>query len=40
MAVQSGRDLLIKMDMSGNGTFETVAGLRATRLSSTPTPST
>ncbi|AZY93804.1 MULTISPECIES: phage major tail protein, TP901-1 family [Paracoccus] len=33
MAVQSGRDLLIKMDMSGNGTFETVAGLRATRLS-------
>lgn len=33
MAVQSGRDLLIKMDMSGDGTFETVAGLRATRLS-------
>lgn len=33
MAVQSGRDLLIKMDMSGNGTFETLAGLRATRLS-------
>ena len=33
MAVQSGRDLLIKMDMSGDGTFETLAGLRATRLS-------
>ncbi|RJL05614.1 phage major tail protein, TP901-1 family [Paracoccus aestuarii] len=33
MAVQSGRDLLIKMDMTGNGSFETVAGLRATRLS-------
>ncbi|WP_111557325.1 phage major tail protein, TP901-1 family [Paracoccus sediminilitoris] len=33
MAVQNGRDLLIKMDMSGDGSFETVAGLRATRLS-------
>lgn len=33
MAIQSGRDLLIKMDMLGDGTFETVAGLRATRLS-------
>lgn len=33
MAVQRGRDLLIKMDMSGEGLFETVAGLRATRLS-------
>ncbi len=33
MAVQKGRDLLIKMDMNGNGVFETVAGLRATRLS-------
>ncbi|MCG6110850.1 MAG: phage major tail protein, TP901-1 family [Paracoccus sp.] len=33
MAVQSGRDLLIKMDMTGDGAFETVAGLRATRLS-------
>ncbi|TGN62258.1 phage major tail protein, TP901-1 family [Paracoccus liaowanqingii] len=33
MAVQNGRDLLIKMDMSGDGTFETLAGLRATRLS-------
>lgn len=33
MAVQSGRDLLIRMDMTGNGTFDTVAGLRASRLS-------
>lgn len=32
MAVQNGRDLLIKMDMTGTGTFETIAGLRATRL--------
>ncbi len=33
MAVQNGRDLLIKMDMLGDGSFDTVAGLRATRLS-------
>ena len=33
MAVQNGRDLLIKMDMTGDGSFVTVAGLRATRLS-------
>jgi len=33
MAVQKGRDLLIKMDITGSGDFETVAGLRATRLS-------
>ncbi|MGB0499437.1 MAG: phage major tail protein, TP901-1 family [Rubricella sp.] len=33
MAVQSGRDLLIRIDMTGSGGFETVAGLRATRLS-------
>ncbi|SCY58350.1 phage major tail protein, TP901-1 family [Paracoccus tibetensis] len=32
MAVQNGRDLLIKMDMTGDGAFETIAGLRATRL--------
>jgi TP901-1 family phage major tail protein len=32
MAVQNGKDLLIKVDMVGNGTFETLAGLRATRL--------
>lgn len=33
MTVQRGRDLLIKMDMTGDGTFETIAGLRATRIS-------
>lgn len=33
MAVQSGKDLLLKIDMTGTGSFETVAGLRSTRLS-------
>jgi TP901-1 family phage major tail protein len=33
MAAQSGKDLLIKIDMNGAGQFETVAGLRATRVS-------
>jgi TP901-1 family phage major tail protein len=33
MTVQSGKDLLVKVDMDGNGVFETFAGLRATRLS-------
>ena len=33
MAVQNGKDLLLKIDMNGEGLFETVAGLRATRLS-------
>ncbi len=33
MAAQNGRDLLIKMDMTGNGAFETIAGLRASCLS-------
>ena len=33
MAVQNGKDLLIKIDMNGEGLFEPVAGLRATRLS-------
>lgn len=33
MAVQRGKDLLIKIDMNGSGQFETAAGLRATRLS-------
>lgn len=32
MAAQSGRDLLIKMDMTGDGQFETIAGLRASRI--------
>lgn len=33
MATQSGKDLLLKVDLTGDGTFETVAGLRATRIS-------
>lgn len=33
MAVQAGKDLLVKVDMDGAGTFETIAGLRATRVS-------
>lgn len=33
MAVQSGRDLLVKVDLTGDGQFEAVAGLRATRIS-------
>ncbi len=33
MAVQSGKDLLLKIDLTGAGQFETVAGLRATRIS-------
>ena len=32
MAVQNGKDLLIKVDQTGTGSFVTVAGLRATRL--------
>ena len=32
MAVQNGRDLLIKMDVIGDGSFETLGGLRASRL--------
>jgi TP901-1 family phage major tail protein len=32
MAAQSGKDLLIKPDMTGGGQFETIAGLRATRI--------
>ncbi len=33
MAAQNGKDLLVKMDMTGGGLFETIAGLRATRIS-------
>ncbi len=33
MAAQKGKDLLIKLDLTGAGQFETVAGLRATRIS-------
>lgn len=32
MAVQNGKDLLIKVDMIGDGSFVTLAGLRATRI--------
>ena len=33
MAVQNGKDLLIKVDMVGDGQFQTLAGLRAQRFS-------
>jgi len=33
MAVQNGKDVLIKVDLTGDGQFQTIAGLRATRLS-------
>jgi len=33
MAAQKGKDLLIKIDMTGSGTFTTFAGLRASRIS-------
>ena len=33
MVAQNGKDLLIKVDMTDSGQFETLAGLRATRLS-------
>ncbi len=33
MAAQNGKDLLIKLDMTGDGQFDAIAGLRATRIS-------
>ncbi|WP_114283662.1 phage major tail protein, TP901-1 family [Candidatus Halocynthiibacter alkanivorans] len=33
MVAQNGKDLLIKLDMNGAGQFDTIAGLRATRIS-------
>lgn len=33
MVAQNGKDLLIKLDLTGDGQFETIAGLRATRIS-------
>ena len=33
MAVQNGKDLLVKLDLTGGGQFTTIAGLRATRIS-------
>ena len=32
MAAQNGKDLLVKLDLTGSGQFETIAGLRATRI--------
>ncbi|MBM2576813.1 phage major tail protein, TP901-1 family [Jannaschia sp. Os4] len=32
MAVQAGKDLLVKVDMDGTGSFVTLAGLRASRV--------
>jgi TP901-1 family phage major tail protein len=32
MVAQNGKDLLVKVDMTGTGNFETAAGLRASRL--------
>ena len=32
MSAQNGKDLLIKVDLSGGNTFQTLAGLRATRI--------
>jgi TP901-1 family phage major tail protein len=33
MGAQNGKDLLVKVDLTGGGSFETLAGLRATRIS-------
>ena len=33
MSAQNGKDLLIKVDLSGGNAFQTLAGLRATRIS-------
>lgn len=33
MVAQNGKDLLIKVDMDTSGSFQTIAGLRATRVS-------
>ncbi|WP_377186963.1 phage major tail protein, TP901-1 family [Ruegeria meonggei] len=33
MAARNGKDLLVKVDMNGSDLFETIAGLRATRVS-------
>ena len=33
MGAQAGKDLLIKLDLTGGGQFETIAELRATRVS-------
>lgn len=33
MTAQNGKDLLVKLDLTGGGQFTTIAGLRATRIS-------
>ena len=33
MVAQNGKDLLIKLDLTGAGSFQTIAGLRASRIS-------
>ncbi len=33
MGAQNGKDLLVKVDMTSDGQFQTIAGLRATRVS-------
>ncbi len=33
MGAQNGKDVLIKVDLTGDGQFQTLAGLRATRIS-------
>jgi TP901-1 family phage major tail protein len=33
MVAQNGKDLLVKLDLTGGGSFTTIAGLRATRIS-------
>jgi TP901-1 family phage major tail protein len=33
MTAQNGKDLLIKVDLDGQGVFQTLAGIRASRLS-------
>ncbi|GFE66706.1 phage major tail protein, TP901-1 family [Litoreibacter roseus] len=33
MTVQRGKDLLLKIDLTGDGTYEVLAGLRATKIS-------
>ena len=33
MGAQNGKDMLIKLDLNGGGLFQTIAGLRATRIS-------
>lgn len=33
MGAQRGKDILLKLDETGGGTFETIAGLRASRIS-------